>query len=197
VNKEGIMTKSIPGKVRSIWVGIFILAAYGVIVGTITDSRILILITDGVSGMAVMGIAFLMYPLFSMSSKILSLVYVILKILEGSLMILGGILYIYPPTQSLRDVIYGDIHIYVFIFGALLFYILLLKEQLVPRFISIWGIAGIAVLSLSALVHFYALDIAVIDYFLILIISNEVFLAVWLFIKGFREKKQQPFQMEK
>ena len=76
--------------------------------------------------------------------------------------------------------------------GALLFYSLLYRSRLLPRFISVWGLAAIVLLLAGTLVGMfgygegysvvpepgiivYAAPIAV----------NEVFLAIWLIVKGF------------
>ncbi|MDA3956870.1 DUF4386 domain-containing protein [Oceanispirochaeta sp.] len=178
------MNQRVSDKTRSILVGIFILAAYGVIASSITESRFLVLFADVISGIAVIGIALLMYPLFRKSSFILSISYLILKVLEGGLMILGGVLFIRSSTQDLRSLIYNDFHIYIFIVSAFLFYFLLYRQKLIPGFICLWGIAGIGALSISTVLKLFDIHITVLDYFLVLIISNEIFLAFWLFVKG-------------
>jgi len=85
----------------------------------------------------------------------------------------------------LREVIYENIHIYVFIISAFIFYYLLFKLEIVPKFISIWGAAGIVALLTSTLLHLANLNYPLIDYLLVLVITNEVFLAIWLMVKGF------------
>lgn len=78
------------------------------------------------------------------------------------------------------------IHLYVFIVSGAFFYILLLRRKPVPGFISIWSIAGIGALAISTTFRLIGSRQAFPDYFLILIITNEVFLALWLFVKGFK-----------
>jgi len=64
---------------------------------------------------------------------------------------------------------------------------LLYKSELVPKFISIWGALGILALFVSTALKLFGVQYAVIDYFLVLIITNEIFLAIWLIIKGFNK----------
>ncbi|MFA5856824.1 MAG: DUF4386 domain-containing protein [Candidatus Pacearchaeota archaeon] len=183
------MKKYITNKSRAILVGIFIILAYGVLASLITKSKIIIMIADVFSGLAVMGIAVLMYPLFKQFNKNLSISYLILKYLEGILMILAGLLFLNPSLQYLKDIIYNNFHIYVFIISGFMFYYLLYKSKLVPKFISIWGALGIFTLLVSTLFNLADIHYIIIDYLLALIITNEVFLAIWLIFKGFNKNK--------
>ena len=172
-------------RVRSALVGAFILIAYGILMSALTESPVIIMIADIISGLSVIGIAVLMFPLFRGSDRLLPPAYLVLKFAEGTLMIVGGIIYLDPSMQNLRDLLYEGIHLYVFIVSGAFFYILLLRSKPVPGFISIWGMAGIGALAISTIFKLIGSPQAFLDYFLILIITNEVFLAVWLFIKGF------------
>lgn len=182
------MTKpnDMPAKLRANLVGAFILVAYGVLMSAVTDSPMVIMIADVISGAAVIGIAVLVFPLVREQRAVLSRSYLILKWIEGLLMIAAGILYLNPSTAEFRDYIYDGIHLYVFIISGALFYILLERGGLVPRFINIWGLAGIMALAVSTIFSLAGTPLAFLDWFLVLIITNEVFLAVWLFVKGFR-----------
>jgi hypothetical protein len=180
----------IKNKLKAVLVGIFILVAYGVLIGTITDSKVWIMIGDVISGLAVIGIAVLMFPFFKVFSKKISFGYLSLKILEGVLMIISGILFLNNSFQFIRDIIYNQIHIYVFILGGFFFYYLLYKTKLIPRFISIWGGVATFTLLVATIFKLVGLRYPVLDTLLILIITNEVFLAVWLMIKGFNIEKK-------
>ncbi len=83
--------------------------------------------------------------------------------------------------------IYDDIQIWPFILGAFTFYYLLYQSKLIPQFISIWGFAGTAVLAITTGLKLFGQSFPLLDYFLILIITNEVFLAIWLMAKGFNK----------
>jgi hypothetical protein len=141
------------------------------------------MIADIVSGLAVIGIAAIMYPFFKVFSKTFSKVYLVLRYIEGILMVIGGFVYLVSP--SARGMIYDKIQIYAFIFGAIVFYYLLYLGRLVPRFISAWGLIGVTALTLSTGLKLFGQSFPVLDYFLVLIITNEIFLAVWLMAKGF------------
>jgi hypothetical protein len=181
------MMKNISTKTRAILVGVFLLVAYGVLVSSITQSQILVMLADVISGLAVIGIAVLMYPLFKETNKQLSKLYLVLKYTEGASMIIGGVLFLFATLQYTRGIIYEGFHVYVFIISAFIFYYLFFKSKLVPRFISVWGALGIFALLLSTTLQLLNISYPVIDYFLVLIIANEVFLAIWLMVKGFNE----------
>ncbi|MEN7981936.1 MAG: DUF4386 domain-containing protein [Nanoarchaeota archaeon] len=171
-----------PNRKTAIIVGALILIAYGVLVSIITQSKIPVMIADVISGFAVIGIAVLIFPFFKISNK-LRITYLSLKIVEGTLMVIGGILFLI--NSSMRDWIYSGIHLYVFIVSAFIFYYLLYKSKIVPRFISVWGAIAIFSLLLITILNLINFSYPPLEFLLILIITNEVFLAIWLMIKGF------------
>lgn len=187
-----MLSEGLSLKARSVLVGVLILFAYGVLISILTESSVVIMIADVISGFAVIGIAVLMYPIFKSSSKAGSLTYFLLKMAEGSLMIAGGILVLMPSTRHLRDPLYDGIHLYIFILSAFIFYSLLIATKAIPKFISIWGIAGISVLALSTILGLMNIELAFLQYFLVLIITNEVFLAIWLVFRGLKVNAQTP-----
>jgi hypothetical protein len=164
-------------------VAILIILAYGVLVSSLTQAKIPVLVADMISGLSVIGIAVLMYPLFKVFNKAVSQVYLGLRFIEGILMVIAG--FVFLVSSSARDIIYNDIHIYVFILGAFVFYYLLYLGKLIPRIISVWGFLGTATLALTTGLKLFGQSFPVLDYFLALIITNEVFLAIWLIVKGF------------
>lgn len=186
----------LPIKTRARFVGVFILIAYGVLVSAITESKIMVMFADVISGVAVIGIAVLMYPIFRETNIQVSNWYRVLKYAEGISMIIGGLLFLNPSLEYIKGIIYDDFHIYVFIISAFMFYFLLFKSELVPRYISIWGALGIFALLVSTLLQFVGIHYAMLDYFLVLIITNEVFLAFWLMIKGFNESIVSQLQIQ-
>lgn len=173
---------------RAVYVGIMILLAYGVLVSGMTQAKAPVLIADVISGLSVIGIAVLMYPLFKTYNKPASQAYLSLRFIEGLLMLIAGFVFLTSPAT--RGMIYDDIQIWPFIFGAFAFYYLLYQSKLVPRFISVWGFAGTAFLTLTTVLKLFGQSIPVLDYFLVLIITNELFLAIWLMAKGFSLDKK-------
>jgi hypothetical protein len=144
-------------------------------------------IMDVISGLAVIGIPLLLFPLFNTDrTKKVNFIYLICRIIEGILMIIGGLFILHPSLVGYRDFLYIHIHVYFFIAGALLFYLLLLQTQLIPTFISIWGIVATIFLLIVTIIKLFGVDLPVINVFLAPIITNELFLAVWLMVKGFK-----------
>lgn len=179
------MNSKISDRIRAILTGTFLLIAYGVLASSITQQKLVVLLADVISGIAVIGIAVLMYPLFKLVKRKVSKVYLVLKYTEGILMITGGFIFLGSSTQYLRSTIYEDIHVYVFIISAFLFYYLLYETKLVPRFVSVWGTLGIFALLVSTFLSLLQIEYPALDYLLVLIITNEMFLAIWLMAKGF------------
>ena len=180
------MMISISNKQRASIVGVLILVAYSMLTYSITKNITLGVITDILSGLSVIGIPLLMFPIFnSDENKRMNYAYMISRFIEGILMIIGGIIILNPSLESYRDIIYGEIHIYFFISGALFFYILFYRTRFIPRFISIWGILATLMLFIVTVLRLLGVNFPVLDFFVIPMILNELFLAVWLMIKGF------------
>ena len=66
--------------------------------------------------------------------------------------------------------------------GALLFYTMSHQTRLFPRFIAIWGLVGATVVLVNTVFDMLAVSIPNLGYLMLL---NEVFLGVWLIVKGF------------
>lgn len=71
--------------------------------------------------------------------------------------------------------------------GALLFYSMLYRSRLIPRFISVWGLLGAVTVLISTLLNMFAISISPIIELVIGLpmLLNELFLGVWLIVKGF------------
>ena len=68
--------------------------------------------------------------------------------------------------------------------SALLFYIMLYQSKLIPRFLSIWGFVGAAMVLLNTMFDMFGISIVNLG---ILMLANELFLGVWLIAKGFNQ----------
>ena len=79
------------------------------------------------------------------------------------------------------------IYIIVFTLGALMFYYLLYKSKIIPRFISVWGFITAALLLTGALLGMLGLIplSKVMIFFGPPIALNEIVLSLWLITKGF------------
>ena len=179
----------ISNKQRASLIGIFILLAYSMLTYSITKNIPWGLITDILSGLAVIGIPILMFPIFNTNNnKRLNYAFLASRLIEGILMIIGGIIILIPSLESYRELIYNDIHICFFISGAIFFYVLFYRTQIIPGFISIWGIIATLILLTITIIKLFGLDLPIFQILLLPIILNEIFLAVWLMIKGFNIK---------
>lgn len=104
---------SISNRRRASLVGVLILVAYSMLTYTITNNITLGVITDIISGLAVIGIPLLLFPIFNADeNKRLNYAYLISRFIEGILMLIGGIFILNPSLERYREIIYSDIHIY-------------------------------------------------------------------------------------
>ena len=179
------MKKMNKNKKAAILVGILILLAYCILGANNPDAKIMGMLFEAISGLAVIAIAILMFPYLKPYGKISSLSYFILKGIEGVLMVIAGILFLIHSTQllNIRDGIYL-IHGYIFAIPALIFYYLLCKSKLIPRWLSIWGVIAAIILIIVNLLEATGI-IPAIEILYIPIVLNEVVLAIWLMVKGF------------
>ncbi len=166
-------------------VGVLILIGYGVLFSGGLDA-LLVMLIELISGVAVIGIAVIMFPILKPYNKGLTLGYVVCKVVEGAILIIGGILLLSLSTTLLevRYWIYVS-QAYIFILGALIFYYLLYRSKLIPRFISVWGVIAAIMLLVGNLLEIMGLSPAMLIFLFLPIMLNEVFLAIWLIVKGF------------
>ena len=75
----------------------------------------------------------------------------------------------------------------VFCLSALLFYYMLYQTRLVPRFLSVWGFLGSALVLTNTLFEIFGINLGT-GVGLVTglpMLLNELFLGIWLIIKGF------------
>lgn len=176
-------------KKRAIGVGILILFAYALLGSNDPNQKALGMFLEILSGVAVLGIAILMYPLFSPHFKELSLWYLGLKCVEALLLVVTGILFYIHTTEllTLREEVY-ILQTYTFALSALIFYYLFYRVELIPKWLSLWGILATVLLMLVNLLE-TTKYIPQVPILYLPIILNEVVLAFWLIIKGFNYEK--------
>jgi hypothetical protein len=158
-----------------------------------------------VNGIAVMCIAVMLFSILKQHNESLALGYVGFRIIESILCIISAITPLlllmlsqeYLKTETSDDSYLQSLGILLktlrsdlaeiliplfFSLGALLFYYLLYTAKLIPRFISVWGFIGAVFVFVLI---FLEADI-IINLILVLpIILNEIFLGIWLILKGF------------
>lgn len=182
---EVIDEKMDSNRKNAIIVGALILFAYAVLASSVIESKIIVMFSEALSGVAVIAISVIMFPYFNPYSKKASLWYIVFRGIEGGLMIIAGILFLSHSTLLLeiRDGIYV-VHAYIFAIAALFFYYLLYQSELIPRWLSVWGFIAAILLILVNLLEITGL-IATSMLWYFPIISNEIVLAIWLIVKGF------------
>jgi len=177
-------------RMTAIIVGALILIAYSVLASSITESKMIVMLLEVISGVAVISIAVLMFPLFKPYNEKATFWYIIFRGIEGGLMIIAGILFLSHSNLLLgiRDGIYIG-HGYIFALAALYFYYLLYQSKLIPRWLSVWGFIAAILLILANLLELTGLIPGAMILYLP-IISNEIVLAIWLILKGFSLQRE-------
>lgn len=87
-------------------------------------------------------------------------------------------------VRSAEGVVWDQLVAIPFVIGALMFYYLLFKSRLVPRWLSIWGLAG-AVLYLGA--PLASMVGGSLGYLMAPLAVQEIAMALWLIAKGFNQ----------
>jgi hypothetical protein len=95
-------------------------------------------------------------------------------------------------VRDLRDSA-GCVGYLAFCTGATLYYLVFYRSQLIPRWLSAWGLAGTALGLVSGLLVLFQ-SIAVLSSTQVVlnlpIATQEMALAVWLIVKGFSPKPE-------
>ena len=142
-------------------------------------------ILEIICGVAVVGIGVLMFPILKLFKKRLALGYVIFRIIECTIIIVGGIYLL-----SLLEFMWKyEMIIFVFTaLGGLMFSYLLYLSKLVPRYLSGLGIIGYLMLFLGVVLDMFSIFNINDGEGMLLYLPGglfELFLPIWLFIKGF------------
>lgn len=153
---------------------------------------------------AYLGIAVVMYPILKRRFESVAIGYVALRTLEFVMQILASLVPLLLLGLSMQfkaasgstagiaalGSMLLDQRMWAFHMisltlssGALLFYSMLLRTKLVPAFISIWGLAGAAIVLINMLAEMFGFPLPNLGY---LMLANELFLGGWLIVKGFR-----------
>jgi len=136
-------------------------------------------------GAAVVGIGVLMFPILKMFNKRLALGYVIFRVIECAIIIAAGIY----MSSLLKPMWKYEMIIFLFTgLGGLIFSDLLYQSNLIPRLLSVLGLIGYALLSIGVLLDllgYFSMNTNAGMLFYIPGGLFELFLPIWLFIKGF------------
>ena len=146
---------------------------------------ILGVILEIICGVAVVGIGVLMFPILKLFNKRLALGYVIFRVIECTIIIVGGIYLL----SLLKFMWKYEMIIFVFTaLGGLIFSYLLYLSKLVPRYLSGLGIIGYLMLFLGVVLDMFSIFNINDGAGMLLYLPGglfELFLPIWLFIKGF------------
>ena len=142
-------------------------------------------ILEIICGVAVVGIGVLMFPILKLFKKRLALGYVIFRIIECTIIIVGGIYLL----SLLKFMWKYEMIIFLFTaLGGLIFSYLLYLSKLVPRYLSGLGIIGYLMLFLGVVLDMFSIFNINDGAGMLLYLPGglfELFLPIWLFIKGF------------
>jgi hypothetical protein len=162
------------------------------------------------NGVAVIGIGVLMFSILRQHNETIARGYLALRIVEAvfcsvivisplSLMALSQEYLKAGATEAAVFQITGALSIaerasvanllipIFFGLGALVLYSSLYQSKLLPRFISVWGFvaAVLAIINNILLTFTVELSMVISLIFVLPIITNEIFLGIWLIVKGF------------
>ena len=164
-----------------------------------------------IMGVACAGIGLALYPILKKYNEGLAFGAAGFRVIEGAVQVVGALLYVVllalsqefvkagAPASSYfqtADVVinagigwFRDAAVlFPFGIGALMYYIVFYQYRLVPRWLTVWGLVGITLTIISALLVMFHLlpPFGTIQVILNLpILPQELVLAIWLIAKGF------------
>jgi hypothetical protein len=159
------------------------------------------------------GIAIALYPVLRTRSEGLATGAVTFRTLEAAFYAVGGIitlalLYLARQhtaalgaggTQAIADALTGVrrnailVGAYFYIVGALMYYFVFYRSHLVPRWLTVWGIAAeVPLLSACLLATFHSTPVTSYTLLALPIAIQEYALAAWLIFRGFTPSAPSP-----
>jgi len=164
-----------------------------------------------IMGIACAGIGLALYPILKKYNEGLAFGAAGFRVIEGAVQVVGALLYVVllalsqefvkagAPASSYfqtADVLINTgigwfrdaANLLTFGIGALMYYVVFYQYRLVPRWLTVWGLVGITLTIISALlVMFHLLPPfgTILIVLLMPILPQELVLAVWLIAKGF------------
>ena len=171
------------------------------------------MLLDLVCGASVFGIGVMLFPILKKHSEPIALWHLGLRLNEWVMLTISGIFLLIlvaigneyvtasMPEHSYLQVLgkyilkaRGFTKILMllgFCLSAFMFYYLLFKSRLLPRFISIWGLIGVLFLCAEVVSNIYGQSLGGIMIMLPMGL-NEIFLGIWLIVKGFNSSAINP-----
>ena len=170
---------------------------------------IIAMIFELIAAVSAFGTAVMLFPVLKKTIESLALGYVALRLIENIFYIVGALSLIiiltvgqgyvagasnasyYQPLGTLLLALHDwSIWMGTLIFfglGSLTLNYLLYQSKLVPRFLSVWGLIGAALVLLYGLLSLFSLtpDLSSLAILAVPIAVQEMVFAVWLIVKGF------------
>ena len=156
------------------------------------------------NGVAYVAIAVILYPILKQRFQSLALGFVAFRLIEFVMQILADIspLSLLTLGEEFIKVGASDLSSFhtmgallladrywafqmvsiTFGLGALMLYYMFYQLKLIPRFISIWGFIGATVVLVNVVLDMFGIPPGNLG---IIMLLNELFLGVWLIVKGF------------
>lgn len=163
------------------------------------------MLLDIFCGTALISIAVLLFPILKKYSERIALWYIGIRVIEFTTLIFSGIFLLtilsvsqeyiqagMPESsyyQTLGNLILEargltqNMGLIIFCLGAYMFYYLLFKSNLIPRFISVWGLIAVVILFAEMMLIIFGNSLRMI--LMMPLGLNEIFLGIWLIFKGF------------
>jgi len=173
---------------------------------------IIALLLVSISAFASASIAIWLYPILKKHHEALALGSVGFRLMEGMLYIVGVVALLslltlskeYVTAAASNTSLYqisgnllqtvktwaGQLGVLAFIVGGMMYYSVFYQSKLVPRWLSGWGFLGLVLTLTSALLAIFGLLIPLSPVFIVfnlVILVQEMVLAVWLIVKGFNQ----------
>jgi len=179
-------------RTREIIAGLSLIAAYGVLGSLFTKDKGAIFGLEFMSGLAVILAALMLYPQLAASEKKLAAWFIVPRAMEGIALSLAAFLVLpsAPGFSLIHGLVYA-IHSYVFIVTGILFYLILYRSRLLPRFVSVWGLVALVLLLIANIFEHAGHPLAFGMLFFLPIVLNELVLALWLIVKGLRSSQDR------
>ena len=161
-----------------------------------------------VTGLAILLIPILMYPIFQKQNKSLAMLYTGLRAMEFVILIFSSIVLLtwmrlsrqsslnQESFQSIGDMLFAfhwtsnSVLMLFFGMSALIFYTLLFQANLVPQFLSVWGVVAAILVIVETLFKYFGSTLGLGLFAYIPIGLNELVLSFWLIFRGFYDLKE-------
>jgi Domain of unknown function (DUF4386) len=173
------------------------------------NNIIIAVILELIAALSAFGTAVMLFPILKKYTEGLAIAYVGLRVFENAFYILGAISLLILLTLSQQNGAFNNVSyqllsnlvlalhdwslaigtVLIFGIGSLTLNYILYQSKLVPRWISIWGLIGAALVLLYGLIGIFSLDPNMISSILTVLVLpiavQEMVFAVWLIVKGF------------